>query len=127
MAKNLVEARRQIEPNVRTPHGKGKKGQLRVIGSLEWGGPASAPALCAALSARSAEVREAAAAALAGIGTSAVPPLCKALESRKPETRAAAVAVLGHLRDPRALEPLAAAFRRSFVGRSAKRQILLGV
>ena len=58
MANDLEQARQQVKPKIRTPRGQGKKGQLRVIGSLECGGPAAAVATAEQLQARIDRVRD---------------------------------------------------------------------
>ena len=121
------ERLREINAHVRSLRKRGKKDRLHAIQCLAWGGPVATPVLCSALGARDPDVRSAAAEALIGIGTSAVPPLCEVLKARNPEARAAAAAALGQIGDPRALEPLAAAFQGSFMGRSVKWQIVFGL
>jgi HEAT repeat protein len=60
-------------------------------------------------------------------GPDAVEPLCRALHDSDADVRVAAVEALGVLGDERALEPLAAALRRCFMGHSARRHVVFGV
>jgi hypothetical protein len=60
-------------------------------------------------------------------GAGAVQPLSLALGDRHPAVRAAAAEALGELGDERAVGPLIEALRASFVGRSARRQLALGL
>ena len=87
----------ETRARVRALRKKGKNGRLRAVRELE------------------AE------------GASAVPVLCVVLSARDSELRAAAAAALGRIGDSRALPALARAFRRSLVGRSARRQVLTGI
>src|SRR4028118_46108 len=60
-------------------------------------------------------------------GRSAVEPLCVALLDRDPTVIIAAAESLGHLGDERAVQPLTEALRDSFIGRSGRKQLVIGV
>ncbi|HTE16853.1 MAG TPA: HEAT repeat domain-containing protein [Armatimonadota bacterium] len=76
------------------------------------------------LKAGSSKVRESAARRLRRYPEWAVEPLCTALDDRELQVRVAAVKALGRVGDERAVEPLVAALRACFVGRSGREQWL---
>jgi hypothetical protein len=73
------------------------------------------------------ESRRQSARILGTYGARAVEPLCAALEDQDAEVRIAAAEALGLLGDERAVRPLGEALRGSLVGRSARRQLAVGV
>ena len=68
-----------------------------------------------------------AATALRDYGPCALEPLFQALKDPDARVRVAAAESLGYIGDERAVQPLAEALRAGFVGRSARRQLMIGL
>jgi len=68
-----------------------------------------------------------AARAMRHYGATAVEPLCHALRDEDLRVQAAAAEALGELEDARAIQPLVAALRNCFAGRSARSDFWFGV
>lgn len=73
-----------------------------------------------------ASLRARAAISLREFGSEAVEPLCTALSDRSQDVRVAAAESLGCIGDPAAVQPLMEALRATFVGHSARRQLMMG-
>jgi HEAT repeat protein len=83
--------------------------------------------LMTTLATGSAQERSSAAYELRAFGAAAVEPLCAALQDKELPVRLAAVKSLGEVGDERAIQPIVAALREMFPGRSPRRYRTVGI
>jgi HEAT repeat protein len=83
--------------------------------------------LTASLGAADTTARAKAAHDLQAFGTAAIEPLCAALRDKEVRVRLAAAKSLGEVGDERAIQPLVAALRDLFPGRSPRRYRTVGI